>query len=260
MVRAAPNLGPTVPRGTALDPKEGTTMTTRSWKTRTGAGVLALALLAGACGSDDGADEATAEAVATSAPLGADAAADGAAAVATPAADLRAMLTAALTEHVYLSGIAVLAAVHTPEAFDAAAATLDANSRDIAAAIGSVYGDEAGEVFLELWRTHIGFFVDYANARAAGDQAAADAALAALDAYGGDLGQFLQDANPNLDKEAVAEEFRVHVSSLADAIDATVAGEPDAFDELKAAASHMPATAAVLAGGIAAHHPEQFGG
>jgi hypothetical protein len=41
------------------------------------------------------------------------------------------------------------------------AAALDGNSVDIANAIGSVYGKDAGESFLPLWRKHIGFVVDY---------------------------------------------------------------------------------------------------
>src|SRR5207245_6179244 len=81
---------------------------------------------------------------------------------ATPAAGLRVGLNALLGEHVYLASAATNAALGGRQAeFEAAAAALDANSVDIAKAIGSVYGADAEKAFLPLWRRHIGFFVDY---------------------------------------------------------------------------------------------------
>ncbi|MBT8249445.1 MAG: copper amine oxidase N-terminal domain-containing protein, partial [Acidimicrobiia bacterium] len=174
---------------------------------------------------------------------------------ASAASDLRSLLTAQLQEHVYLAGIAVYSAVAAPDFFDAAAGTLDQNSQDLAASIASVYGDPAGEAFLALWRTHIGFFVDYTTARAAGDQAGQDAAKEGLIEYREDFGAFIESANPNLPKEAVVEELQPHVMTVFAAIDAVVDGDADAFDKLKVAANVMPNTAATLAGGIA----EQFG-
>lgn len=179
----------------------------------------------------------------------------------TGAAALRTGLTLLLQEHVYLAGSATGAAIGgRTEEFEAAAATLDENSIALSEAIGSVYGDDAEMAFLELWRTHIGFFVDYTNGVATGDQAAADEALANLDGYRTDFGAFIASANPNLPAEAVAEELGPHVETLTAAIDAQVAEDPAAFDLLKEAANHMPMTAAVLAGGIVTQFPDQFDG
>lgn len=179
----------------------------------------------------------------------------------TGAAALRATLTNLLQEHVYLAGAATGAAIDGRTAeFDAAAATLDANSIALSEAIGSVYGDEAGTAFLDLWRAHIGLFVDYTTAVAAGDQAAADEAAAALDAYRTTFGEFLEAANPNLPAEAVAAELQPHVATLTAAIDVQAAGDPAASDLLREAASHMPMTAQVLAGGIVAQFPDRFDG
>jgi hypothetical protein len=175
----------------------------------------------------------------------------GAAATETGAAGLRSLLTAQLQEHVYLAGIAVFNAVNNPDAFEGSAATLDQNSQDLAASIASVYGDDAGGAFLELWRTHIGFFVDYTTARANGDQEGQDEAQAGLMQYREDFGAFLESANPNLPQDAVVEELQPHVETVFAAIDAVVDGEADAFDRLKTAAGVMPDTAAVLAAGIA---------
>ena len=240
----------------------------RTHTTRLAAGALALTLVVGACSSDDG-DEASTDTTPTTEAMADDTMAmdddmamddEAELASATAAAELRAALTAGLQEHVYLTGAVVEAAVHTPEAFEPAAATLDANSVELSEAIASVYGDDAGAAFLELWRTHIGFFVDYTNARAGGDDAAAAAAVDELTAYGQDFGAFLESANPNLPQDAIAANLDEHVATLSAAIDAIVADEPDAFDKLKAAADHMPMTAATLAGGIVTQMPEQFPG
>jgi hypothetical protein len=80
----------------------------------------------------------------------------------TPAAELRTGLNALLQEHVILAAAATGAALGGRNAeFEAAAGALDANSVDIARAIGAVYGAGAEQAFLPLWRKHIGFVVDY---------------------------------------------------------------------------------------------------
>lgn len=234
-----------------------------------GTGVAATLLL-GAVACGDGAD-ATDAAPETTVPAAASATSETTAVAddeatstgdpltAGPAAELRATLTAGLQEHVYLAGIAVYAAVHTPDAFEPAVAALDENSVALADAVGGIYGDDAGEAFLGLWRTHIDMFVAYTQGRAAGDQAAVDAALADLEAYAGDFGAFLEGANPNFDADDIAENLGMHVGTLTAAIDAVVAGEADGFTKLRAAAGHMSMTARYLADGIARQHPDDFG-
>ena len=179
----------------------------------------------------------------------------------TQAATLRANLTALLESHVYLAGTATGAALRGDTAgFTAAAKTLDANSVALSKAIGSVYGTPAETAFLDLWRKHIGFFVDYTQAKAAGDTAKADKAKADLDGYRADFGAFIASANPNLPKDAVAMELKPHVDSLLAAIDAQAAGDPTAYDKLAASAGLMPMTAQVLSGGIAKQFPDKVSG
>jgi hypothetical protein len=175
------------------------------------------------------------------------------------AAELRAGLTALLQEHVYLAGIATGTALGGGD-LAAPAQTLDENSVALSDAIGSVYGDAAGEAFLALWRKHIQFFVDYTTATATGDAAGKAKAAAELDAYRSDFGAFLSSANPNLPKEAVAEELKPHVATLFAAIDAQAAKDPAQYAKLREAASHMPMTAKILAGGIAKQFPKKFKG
>jgi hypothetical protein len=173
------------------------------------------------------------------------------------AAELRAALTALLQEHVYLAGIATGTALSGGDLTPPAQA-LDANSVALADAISSVYGNAAGEQFLALWRTHIQFFVDYTTAAAKGDSAGKAKAAADLDQYRNDFGAFLASANPNLTKEAVAKELAPHVTSMFAAIDAQAAKNPMQYELLREAASHMPMTAKVLSGAIAAQFPKRF--
>ncbi|MEP7060593.1 MAG: copper amine oxidase, partial [Actinomycetota bacterium] len=193
---------------------------------------------------------------ATTAPAAAD--------IATGASALRATLSTQLQEHVYLAGIATGAALQdgpTSPAFKAAAGALDLNSQDLAASVGSVYGDAAGKTFLALWRKHIGFFADYAVGLATKDKAMATKALKDLDGYRADFGAFLESATGGiLSKDAVATELKGHVETLSAAIAAQAAGDPKAFDLLRTAAMHMPMTADVLAGAFVQQFPDKFSG
>jgi hypothetical protein len=177
------------------------------------------------------------------------------------ASELRATLTALLESHVYLAGVAVATGVASgldSAAFKAAAGTLDKNSIDLSKAIESVYGAPAGKQFLALWRAHIGFFVEYTKAQATRNAAGSRKALAKLDGYRNDFGAFIASANPNLPKQAVADELKPHIATLAAAIRAAVKKSPKTFDRLAQAAAHMPMTADILAGGIAKQFPTRF--
>lgn len=178
----------------------------------------------------------------------------------TAAADLRVTLDRLLGEHVVLATNATGAALGGRGAeFKGAAAALDANSVDIAQAIGSVYGEAAGDSFLPLWRTHIGFVVDYTKALAGKDMRAQKKAVNDLMQYAEDFGAFIHAATPALPKEAVAETVRQHAVSLKTVIDAQAAGEPkQAQLALREAYGHMSHMASALAGAIVEQFPERY--
>jgi hypothetical protein len=220
--------------------------------------LLASGLIAAGCGGDDDDNGAAGSGTETMQSEGASA--EGAT---SDAAQLRADLTYLLEEHVYLAGIAVENGVGNgldSGEFEAASETLDQNSQALADAIGGIYGEDAGDQFLALWRDHIGFFVDYTQARAEGDEQAARSAQNDLDGYREEFGAFINSAVPSLPADAVAEELDPHVQSLSAAIDAVVAGDGDAFEKLREAAGHMPGTATTLAEGIASEQGDQFTG
>jgi hypothetical protein len=183
-------------------------------------------------------------------------------AVATPAAELRTGLNALLSEHVILAAAATGAALGGRGAeFQAAAGALDTNSIALANAIGSVYGPDAEQAFLPLWRKHIGFAVDYTQGVATQDKAKQDKAVVDLVQYSQDFGAFLSSANPNLAKHVVADLVKSHVLTLKEVIDAQAAKDPvKAYAAVRMAASHMHMIADPLTGAIVKQFPVKFAG
>ncbi len=228
--------------------------------TRRASGIAALALattlVLSACSEDDPATESSNnDSPSQTDEAAKDGGVSGQAATATPAAELRAGLTNLLTQHVYQAGIALKTAVDEggnleAPAVQAAVGQLDKNSVALSKAIGAAYPD-AEAPFLESWRQHIGFFVDYTLGKATGDDAMVAKARKDLDGYRTSFGQLINSVVPELPADAVAEELVPHVDSLFATIDSLVAGDGQVFAKLTEAASHMLHSAAVLAGGIA---------
>lgn len=174
------------------------------------------------------------------------------------AANLRASLTSVLVEHVELASIALIDVSTNADAGSAQAA-LDANGRQLANVFAAVYNDQAAATFLAQWRAHIGFFVDYAKAKAGGDQAGAATAAAKLDDYSTSVGKFLAQAtNGKLSADAVTEEFRAHVASLLAVVDGATGRSPGETLLIRTAAGHMTDTASVLAEAIAEQFPAKY--
>lgn len=216
---------------------------------RIGFAAAAVVLLAGCAGQHHGASgQASAGGQAS------------AAAARMPVADLRSALERLFGEHAVLAAAATNAALGGRAAeFEAAAAALDANSVDLSKAVGSVYGARAEADFLRLWRTHIGFFVDYATGLGTRDAPRRDRAAARLDGYSEDLAAYLVRANPGFDRAALTALLAEHIGSLRAVIDAQAAGDQArAYALLRVAFGHMGMIADGLAAGIARQFPDRF--
>jgi hypothetical protein len=176
------------------------------------------------------------------------------------AADLRTALNTLLAEHTYLAAMATDAALGGREAeFEAAAAALDENTVDLGAAIGSVYGPDAEEAFVPLWRNHIGFFVDYTLGVAGDDQAMKDAAIEDLLGYRADFIAFLNSANDGLTEEVLSPVLTPHVGTLTAVIDAQGANDDvTAYTALREAYAHMQIIADALSEAIVQQFPDNF--
>ena len=180
---------------------------------------------------------------------------------ASKAADLRVALNLLLDSHVHLTSYATGGALGANNAgFEQAAATLDKNTVGLGNAIGSVYGDAAKTTFLELWRKHIGFFVNLTKGVAAKDQAMQDKAKADLDGYRKDFDAFITGANPNLPKGAVADLLVAHVTGISTFIVDQSTKADKSFDDIETAANHSQKISDPLAEAIVKQYSDKFPG
>lgn len=180
----------------------------------------------------------------------------------SPAAGLRAMLNNLQAEHVDLASAATRAGFDGDKQFMPAAASLDRNSRELSAAVGSVYGKEAEAKFYEIWKSHITFFVDYTVAAKKGDKAGMAKAVENLNGYVDGISTFLSTANPNLPKEAVATVVGEHVGLLKSAVDKYGAGDVEGSYKAQEEARKQITSkiSDTLAGAIVKQYPEKFSG
>lgn len=177
----------------------------------------------------------------------------------TKAAGLRVVLNSLEAQHVDLASAATRAGFDGSPMFDASAKALDENSVALSKAIGSIYGQEAETKFLEIWRSHITFFVNYTVAAKAGDQAGMDKAVSDLNGYVSAVSDLLGGAT-GLPKEAVAELVTEHVGLLKMAVDKHGAGDYVGSYTAQQQARDQITTkiADTLAGAIVKQSPEKF--
>lgn len=166
--------------------------------------------------------------------------------------DLRTTLNNDFTQHVALTGPALRSVFDGNADTEAVVAALDKNSVALADDIGSVYGQEKRDVFLEIWRSHIGFLADYTAAAKAADQAGMQQSQADLKGYVEEISTFLSGANENLPKETVATTITEHVDQVLDIVNAYGAENyQESYNTQLQAEAHMGMTADVLADAIA---------
>ncbi len=176
----------------------------------------------------------------------------------TKAATLRVNLNNALSEHIELAAPALRAVFDGSASGEGVTKALDTNSVNIATAIDSVYPGNKDK-FLELWRAHIGFFVDYTKAAKAGDKAGMDKAKADLGGYTDQASTFFSQANPNLPKDALKAGLQTHLEQVIAIVDAYGAKDYEKSYALQQEADqHMQMFADTLSGAIVKQYPAKF--
>ncbi len=179
----------------------------------------------------------------------------------TPAADLRVTLDRLLGEHALLAIAATQKGFAGDADFEQVAGALDHNSVELADAIGSVYGPDAREEFLNggsKWRDHIRFFVAYTVAKAKNDEAGQKNAVRDLMGYVASFSSFLAKAT-GLPQPAVQKAVTAHVMQLKGQLDAYAAGNHAKSAALtRKAYAHMHDTGDAVAGAIVEQSPDTF--
>jgi hypothetical protein len=184
---------------------------------------------------------------------------DGAVAF-SPRTTLRLTLGRLLGEHLVLAAAAMRTGLVQGADASAAAKALDANSADLAAAIGRVFGADARAAFAGVWKRHIETYLAYIEAVRTSDAAGRQAALESLHRYHVTLAEFLHGAIPGLSQADIEELISHHVSALINQVDAAAAGDHvRAVTVTREAYAQMFVVGDALGSGIADEFPDRFG-
>ena len=137
---------------------------------------------------------------------------------------LRSELGRLLAEHVVLVVDATRAGVLNGADFAAAADAMNGNTRDLAAAVASLFGPSAAGTFQSLWADHVDQIMKYTAAVVSHDAKARDAAVAGLGAFEGRFTSFLTTATERrLDAAGLAKALVAHDGMLLHQTDAYAA-------------------------------------
>lgn len=176
-------------------------------------------------------------------------------------ADLRVGLNNLLREHVSASLDVTRAITQhaSHEQIEGAMYAQDANSKDLAAAVGSVYGEEAQQQFLELFDEHIQVSNAYATAVADGNDYDKEQANAELQEYLQEIATFFSSAIPGLATEDVYGLLAEHEQLINSSTEAYAAGDYEqSFEIERQALTQVSGAADALASGIIATQPAKF--
>ncbi len=175
------------------------------------------------------------------------------------AANLRVGLNTLGREHVDLVMQAARSAYDGRPDAAAVAALLDTNSKEQAASVSLVYGEQAGRKFYSFWHPRAALFAEYARAMKRGDRPAMDKAVTGLTSNADSVAGFLSQANPNLQKAEIKRLLSDDVTLLRGAIDAYGARNyPQSYSREREAGVQIGAYADKVSSALVNHHPEKF--
>lgn len=180
--------------------------------------------------------------------------------VETSGVELRATLDSLLSEHYALAVDSMMKIYDNDAAAEAAMAALDANAADMEPVIASVYGEEGGATFTEIFEKHNIGTDDYAMAVKEDDEAAQQEALDAIQLFVDDMGAFLGTATEgNLPEDGATEALRAHEDFVQNTFDLYVAGDYEAaYTSYLEGFKQIFGAGSAISGAIAKQYPEKF--
>lgn len=178
----------------------------------------------------------------------------------TTGVELRATLDSLLSEHYTLAVDAMMKIYDEDPAAEAAAAALDANSADMEPVIASVYGEEGGAAFEEIFAKHNMGTDDYAMAVKDGNEEMKQQALDQIQSFVDEMGAFLGTATEgNLPAEGATEALRQHEDFVQNTFDLYAAGEYEAaYTSYLEGFKQIFGAGSAISGAIATQFPDQF--
>ncbi|MEV0716908.1 hypothetical protein [Asanoa sp. NPDC050611] len=167
-----------------------------------------------------------------------------------PAWRLRSQLTRLLGEHVVLVVAATRAGATNGPDFAAAGEAVNANTRDLAGAVDTLFGAAAAQRFQSLWADHVEQVMAYTGGVAAGDATRREAAIEALGGFEKQFAAFLSSATGGrLPVADLARTLVMHDQMLLAQVDSFAAKQYEqAQDSAYSTYGHMGDVAGQLAG------------
>jgi hypothetical protein len=175
------------------------------------------------------------------------------------AARLREDMRKLWSDHVIWTREYIVAAIDDSPDANAAATRLLADQDDIGRAVAGFYGKDAGDKLTSLLKEHILIAVDLIAAAKANDQAKYTATDGLWKKNGGEIADFLGQANPNWPKATLASMTAAHLATTTKEVVARLNKKWDedvaAFDEVYTHILHM---SDALSDGIIKQFPQKF--
>lgn len=178
----------------------------------------------------------------------------------TTGVELRATLDSLLSEHYALAVDSMMKTYDGDEAAEAAQAALDANAQDMEPVIASVYGEEGGAAFEEIFAKHNMGTDEYAAAVKSGDEEMQQEALDQVQSFVDEMGAFLGTATEgNLPEDGATEALRQHEDYVQETFDLYVEGDFEAsYTTYLEGFKQIFGAGSAISGAIAAQHPDKF--
>lgn len=178
----------------------------------------------------------------------------------TTGVELRATLDSLLSEHYALAVDSMMKIYDGDEAAEAAMAALDANAADMEPVIASVYGEEGGAAFVEIFDKHNMGTDEYAAAVKDGDEAMQEEALTEIQSFVDDMGAFLGTATEgNLPEDGATAALREHEDYVQETFDLYVEGDYEAaYTSYLEGFTQIFGAGSAISGAISTQFPDQF--
>lgn len=180
--------------------------------------------------------------------------------VETSGVELRATLDSLLSEHYALAVDSMMKIYDGDAAAEAAMAALEANAADMEPVIASVYGEEGGAAFTDIFDKHNTGTDEYAMAVKEGDEAAQEEALDEIQSFVDEMGAFLGTATEgNLPEDGATDALRAHEDFVQNTFDLYVAGDfVESYTSYLEGFKQIFGAGSAISGAIATQFPDQF--
>ncbi len=178
----------------------------------------------------------------------------------TTGVELRTTLDSLLSEHYALAVDSMMKTYEGDKGAEAAAAALDENAAAMEPVIASVYGEEGGAAFEEIFAEHNVGTTEYALAVKDDDEAMKQEALEQIQSFVDDMGAFLATATEgNLPEEGATNALREHEDFVQNTFDLYVAGEyVESYTTYLEGFKQIFGAGSAISGAISTQFPDQF--